>query len=274
MHLIYTRFFHKAMRDMGITEGHEPMIQLRNQGIVLGEDYEKMSKSRGNTVPPDMLVAQYGADTVRAYLMFFARWSLGGPWDSQGIEGSVRWLRRVWTAFTEQVESAGKPSDEVATALRRKLHQTLQAVTHDFEAFEFNTIVAALMELMNDMYKAREHGAYGSPVWEEATDIYLRMMAPIAPHIAEELWHQLGKPFSIHQQPWPEVDLEATKEDEINLIVQVNGKLRDKITVPIGISDEKLEEIALASETVQKFIAGKQVRKVIVVQGKLVNIVV
>jgi leucyl-tRNA synthetase len=274
MHLIYTRFFHKALRDMGITEGHEPMTQLRNQGIVLGEDYEKMSKSRGNTVPPDKLVEDYGADTVRAYLMFFARWDLGGPWDSQGIEGSARWLRRVWTAFTEPVESGAQPPEEVSKALRRKLHQTLMAVTQDFENFEFNTIVAALMELMNEMYKAREQGAYGSPAWLEAEDVYLRMMAPIAPHMAEELWANLGKPYSIHHQPWPEVDAEAAREEEISLIVQVNGKLRDKITVPVGIDNEEAERIALASETVQRFLEGKTPRKVIVVKGKLVNIVV
>ena len=274
MHLIYTRFFHKALRDMGIVRGDEPMLQLRNQGIVLGEDYEKMSKSRGNTVPPDLLVEKYGADTVRAYLMFFARWDLGGPWDSQGIEGSSRWLRRVWTAFTEQLESAGQPSQEVSKGLRRKLHQTLQAVTEDFESFEFNTIIAALMELMNEMYKAREQGAFGSPAWQEAEDVYLRMLAPIAPHLAEELWARLGNPYSVHQQPWPEVDAEAAKEDEISLIVQVNGKLRDKITVPVGISDEEAQKIALASETVQRFMEGKTPRKVIVVQGKLVNIVV
>ncbi len=274
MHLIYTRFFHKALRDMGITKGDEPMTQLRNQGIVLGEDSEKMSKSRGNVVPPDALVKQYGADTVRAYLMFFARWSQGGPWDSQGIEGSARWLRRVWTAFTEEIESTGAPSEEVVTHLRRKLHQTLKAVTQDFEDFEFNTIVAALMELMNEIYKVRSQNIYGSPLWEEVTDIYLKMIAPIAPHLAEELWAQQGKPFSVHLQSWPEVDEEAAKEDEIDLIVQVNGKLRDKITVPVGISDEKAEALAMASETVQKFIEGKPVRKVIVVQGKLVNIVV
>jgi leucyl-tRNA synthetase len=274
MHLVYTRFFHKALRDMGITEGHEPMMALRNQGIVLGEDSEKMSKSHGNVVPPDDLVAQYGADVVRAYLMFFTRWSLGGPWDSQGIEGTARWLRRVWNAFTDQVESAGQPSEEVVTALRRKLHQTLESVTADYHSFEFNTIVASLMELMNEMYKARENGAFGSPAWEEAADIYLRMMAPIAPHIAEELWARLGKPYSIHQQPWPELDKAATEEEVITLVVQINGKLRDKITVPVGISDEEAKAKALASETVQRFMEGKEPRKVIVVQGRLVNIVI
>jgi leucyl-tRNA synthetase len=274
LHLIYTRFFHKAMRDIGLTEGPEPMRMLRNQGMVLGEDGDKMSKSKGNVIPPDVLVEKYGADTVRAYLMFFARWDLGGPWDSQGIEGSARWLRRVWTAFTEPVESAGEPKPEVVKALRRKLHQTVKSVTADFETLEFNTIVASLMELMNEMYKAREQGAYGSEAWEEAMDIYLRLMAPIAPHMAEELWSRHGKPYSIHHQPWPEADEEAAKEDEIELIVQVNGKLRDKITVPVGISNGEAEKLALASETAQKFMEGKPPRKVIVVPGRLVNIVV
>jgi leucyl-tRNA synthetase len=274
MHLIYTRFFHKALRDMGITEGREPFLALRNQGIVLGEDSEKMSKSRGNVVAPDNLVEQYGADVVRAYLMFFTRWSLGGPWDSQGIEGTARWLRRVWNAFTDQVESAGQPSDNVVRALRRKLHQTLENVTADYKSFEFNTIVAALMELMNEMYKARENGAFGSPAWDEAADVYLRMMAPIVPHIAEELWSRLGKPYSIHQQPWPELDKAATEVDEITLVVQINGKLRDKITVAVGTSDEDAKAKALASETIQKFMDGREPRKVIVVEGRLVNIVI
>jgi leucyl-tRNA synthetase len=274
MHLIYTRFFHKALRDMGITEGSEPMLQMRNQGIVLGEDSEKMSKSRGNVVAPDELVEKYGADVVRAYLMFFSRWDLGGPWNSQGIEGTVRWLRRVWTAFTEPLESAGEPAKEVSDDMRRKVHQTLRNVTRDFETFEFNTIVSALMELMNEMYRARDSGAYGSPAWDEATDIYLRMMAPVTPHIAEELWERLGKPYSVHTQPWPEVDEEATKEEEVTLVVQVNGKLRDRIQVPVGISDKEAKEKALASPTVQKFMGGKKPKKVIVIEGKLVNIVI
>ena len=273
MHLIYTRFFHKALRDLGITEGHEPMIQLRNQGIVLGEDSEKMSKSRGNVIAPDELVEKYGADVVRAYLMFSFRWRLGGPWNSQGIEGTVRWMRRVWTAFTEPVESAGEPSEEVTKALRRKVHQTLKSVTRDYETFEFNTIVSALMELMNEMYRARENGAYGSPAWDEAADIYVKMMAPITPHIAEEIWEWHGKSYSVHTQPWPEVDEEATKVDEITLVVQINGKLRDRIQVAADISDEDAKAKALASPTVQKFLEGKEPKKVIVIKGKLVNIV-
>jgi len=274
MHLIYTRFFHKAGRDMGIMKGDEPMTMLRNQGIVLGEDSEKMSKSRGNVVAPDDLVDQYGADTVRAYLMFFARWDLGGPWNSQGIEGSARWLRRVWTAFTEAPADTPAVTDEVIRVLRRKVHQTLKLGGEDFETFEFNTIVAALMELMNEMYKAREAGAYGTPAWEEAQDLYLRMMAPITPHIAEELWQRCGHRYSVHTQPWPEYDEEATQEEEITLVVQVNGKLRERIQVAAGISDEDAKAKALASPTVQKFMEGKPPRKVIVIEGKLVNIVV
>ena len=278
MHLIYTRFFHKACRDMGITKGPEPMTQLRNQGIILGEDSEKMSKSRGNVVAPDELVDRYGADVVRAYLMFFARWDLGGPWNSSGIEGTVRWIRRVWTLFTETVMDTpenGKASTDDLRALRRKVHQTLRQVTHDFETFEFNTIISALMELLNEMYRAREQGAVGTPEWTEAQDIYLRMLAPVAPHVAEELWTELlGKPYSVHTQRWPDVDEAAAKEDEITLIIQVNGKVRDRIPVPAGIAEADAKAAALASEAVQKYLQGKVPRKVIVVPGRLVNVVV
>ncbi len=272
MHLLYTRFFHKALRDMGITEGPEPMLQLRIQGIVLGEDNEKMSKSRGNVLAPDPLVNHYGADTVRAYLMFFARWEMGAPWSSTGIEGVYRWIRRVWTLFTDPIEK-GNPGPDVLRALRRKLHQTLQQATHDFETFEFNTIISGLMELLNEMYKAREKGAAGTAEWDEAVQIYLLMMAPIAPHITEELWEYLGKPYSIHQQTWPAVDQAAAAEEMIPLIVQVDGKLRDRIMVPVGISEEQARTAALASEAVRKFLQGQPPKKVIVVPGRLVNIV-
>jgi leucyl-tRNA synthetase len=272
MHLIYTRFFHKACRDMGITEGPEPMIQLRSQGIILGEDSEKMSKSRGNVVAPDALVERYGADTVRAYLMFFARWDMGAPWNSSGIEGTVRWLRRVWALVNDRGGN-GKADEQVVRSLRRKIHQTLRRITHDFENFEFNTIVSSLMELLNDMYKARERGADGSPAWEEAMDLYLRMMAPVTPHIAEELWARLGKPYSVHNQPWPEVDEQAAAEEQVTLVIQVNGKVRDRINVPVDIDDEDARSAALASVAVQRILAGKPPRKVIVVPGKLVNIV-
>ena len=273
MHLIYTRFFHKACRDMGIMRGFEPMLQLRNQGMVLGEDHEKMSKSRGNVIAPDDLVARNGADTVRAYLMFFARWDMGAPWSSSGIEGTVRWVRRVWILYKESVKE-GNPAPQVLKVLRRKVHQTLRNVTRDFETFEFNTIVSSLMELMNEMYKAREAGAAGTPEWDEALDLYLRMTAPVTPHIAEELWESLGKPYSIHQQPWPAFDPAAAVEDQIILVVQVNGKVRDRIDVPVGISDADAKAAALSSEAVQKYLEGNPPKKIVVVPGKLVSIVV
>jgi len=282
MHLIYTRFFHKALRDMGVTEGAEPMTQLHNQGMVLGEDHEKMSKSRGNVVAPDKLVARYGADAVRAYLMFFARWDMGAPWNSSGIDGTVRWLRRVWALVTEQ--SDGRPlgssrstpqGAETLRVLKRKVHQTLRSVSRDFEKFEFNTIVSSLMGLLNEMTKAKEAGAYGTPEWNEAIDIYLRMLAPVCPHIAEELWtEQLSKPYSIHQQMWPKVDEAATKDDTIEIPIQVNGKVRDRVVVPADASEDEIKSTALASETIQKYLGGKPPRKVIVAQKRLVNIVV
>jgi len=278
MHLIYTRFFHKAGRDMGIMQGNEPMIQLRNQGMVLAEDGDKMSKSRGKVVSPDKLIERYGADTVRAYLMFFARWDLGGPWDNQGIGGPARWLKRVWTLFTESrpEKPLGSPKTlrVLERDLRRKVHQTLKNITRDFETFEFNTIVSSLMELLNFMYQAHDEGAAGTPAWDEAVDIYLRMMAPVTPHVAEELWERFGKPYSIHVQPWPKVDEAAAKVEEITLIVQVNGKLRDRISAPAGISEDDAKSAALSSEAVQRFMGGKQPRKVIYIPGRLVNVVV
>ncbi len=273
MHLIYTRFFHKAFRDIGVLRGNEPMLQLRSQGQILGPDGQRMSKSRGNVVDPDKQVKNYGADTVRAFLCFGYRWQDGGPWDDGNIQGSHRWLGRVWTAFLETGKKRNH-TGEIEKNLRRKLHQTLRNVTRDFEQFEFNTIISALMELINDMIAFKDAGGWNTDVWNEAVDVYLRMMAPITPHIAEELWAQLGKPYSIHQQDWPQVDEDATVDEIFALVVQVNGKLRDKVNVPVGISKEKAKETALACKHVQKYLAGKQPRKVIYVPGRLVNIVI
>ncbi len=278
MHLIYTRFFHKAMRDIGITKGPEPMLQLRNQGQILGPDGQRMSKSRGNVIDPDEQVRRYGADVVRCYLMFGYRWSEGGPWSDENIHGVVRWMNRVWTAFTQGPEGAAPPqtaSPKVERALRRKVHQTLRQVTTDLENFEFNTVISGLMELLNHMREAAVQGAMGTPAWAEAQDIYLRMLAPVAPHIAEELWCEtLGKPYSVHTQAWPQVDEEALAVDEITLPVQVNGKVRGRITVPADASEESIKAAAMTAEGVQKHLGGKEPRKVIYVPRRLVNIVV
>ena len=272
MHLIYTRFFHKAGRDCGILTGAEPMLQLRNQGMVLGEDGEKMSKSRGNVVNPDALVSKYGADTVRAYLIFFSRWEMGAPWSYSGIEGNARWLRRTWSMFQEEANGQAEPA--TLKALRRKAHQTLRSISYDYETFNFNTIISSLMELLNEMGRAKNAGAFGTAEWNEAVKLYLLMLAPVCPHIAEELWEHLGYAYSIHTHPWPAVDEEAARDEQITLIVQVNGKLRDRILADPGISQDEMQALALASEAVQAELAGREPRKVIIVPGRLVNIVV
>jgi leucyl-tRNA synthetase len=195
-------------------------------------------------------------------------------------------MRRVWTLFTDRPERSGAKSkdaspsptpasDETKRTLRRRVHQTLKRITHDYENFEFNTVISSLMELLNEMYKAREAGAVETPEWSEATEIYLKMMAPVAPHITEELWtNQLGKPYSIHTQMWPRVNEAAAKEDLIEIPVQVNGKVRDRITVPAEAGEDEIKTAALASPVVQKYLEGKEPKKVIVAKGKLVSLVV
>jgi leucyl-tRNA synthetase len=273
MHLIYTRFFTKAMRDMGLVDFDEPMLALFNQGMVLGEDGDKMSKSKGNVVAPDALVAKYGADTVRAYLMFFARWELGGPWNYDGIKGPQRLLFDVWDIGLTDYQPAAV--DEVATrALRRKTHQTIRKVSEDLENFSFNTAVAAIMELRNALLEAQRTRNVSAASWTEAVESLLLILAPIAPHISEELWSRRGRPYSIHQQIWPGWDEKVAKEEAITLVVQINGKVRDKIEAAADVDDETLRQTALASDKIQGWLEGKVPRKVIVVPGKLVNIVI
>ena len=272
MHLIYTRFFTMAMRDMGLVDFDEPMLSLYNQGMVLGEDNEKMSKSRGNVVAPDELVQEFGADTVRTYLMFFSKWNQGGPWNYDGIKGPQRLIQDVW--FSATLDYA--PHNEDATAsrdLQRKTHQVIGKVTEDYEGFSFNTAVAAIMELRNMIIEAQKKQNVSENVWNEAIDSLLLLLAPIAPYVTEELWEKRGHEFSVHTQPWPTWDEELAKEDAITLIVQINGKVRDKIDTAAGQDDEALKAIALASEKVQGWLEGKEPRKVIVVKGKLINIV-
>ncbi len=366
MHLLYTRFFTKVLRDLGLVNFDEPMIRLYNQGVILGEprdgdfvivdgewvtteadafratsirairdgerpeplvsetriqgevygrdektvrvhvgegrfiivhvdehtrleipgisnpriadlifhlDAEKMSKSKGNVVAPDALVAQYGADTVRAYLMFAFRWDQGGPWNSKGIEGVHRWLHRVWHLVLDEPTVQRDATQEEIKALRRKTHQTIKRVTQDMEEFAFNTAIAALMELTNLMQRLKETSAVSTEEWKEARDTLLLLLAPFTPHIAEELWVRTGHAYSIHQQRWPEWDEEWVKEETITLVVQVNGKVRDKIPAPAGLSEEEAKKLALASPKVQRHIDGKEIRRIIFAQGRILNIV-
>ncbi len=378
MHLMYTRFFTKAMRECGIWDetkklrrpdqapiDTEPMLALYNQGMILGEprngnvicatgawegnklnaqriqvvsdtigsqpagdkntvvgeivkrtesllnvdqdgqqftvevfentqivdaggnaielndlryhlDAEKMSKSKGNVVAPDEVVAKYGADTVRGYLMFAFRWEAGGPWDSQGIQGVVRWLNDVWALVTdEQQKVAGEAKEADTRALRRKVHQTIQKVSDGLQSFGFNTAVAGLMELKNTLMAARKTPVVYTPAWGEAIETMLILMAPFTPHIAEELWERTGHAYSVHTQPWPTFDPEVAKEEEITLVIQVNGKVRDRITVPADISEEEAKQRALSSEGIKKFINGNPPKKVFYVAERgMINIVI
>jgi leucyl-tRNA synthetase len=277
MHLMYTRFFTKVLRDIGLVNFDEPMLRLYNQGIILGEDGEKMSKSRGNVVAPDDLVARYGSDTVRAYLMFLGRWDQGGPWSSKGIEGVRRWLYRVWDVVLQPVElsSTGRTENKLSERdLRRWTHRTIKRVSDDLETFSFNTAVAALMEFTNALARAKETPVVYTPAWDEAITTLLLLMAPFTPHIAEELWTRTGRPYSIHQQRWPVYDEAAAAAEMITLVVQVNGKVRARIQVPADVTEEQAREAALASEGVRRHLNGKAPKKIVYVPGRLVNIVV
>jgi leucyl-tRNA synthetase len=273
MHLLYARFFWKFMRDIGVVKGNEPFLRLFNQGQILGPDGQRMSKSRGNVVAPDEQVQKYGADVFRNYLMFIGPWEAGGPFHLDGINGIERWLGRVWNLAIAQPrfgqEDAGAVRD-----MRRLTHQTVKRVTHDFDGFRWNTAIAALMEMANGLSKARESGPVDRTAWEEAIEKMLLIVAPLAPFIAEELWSRAGKPYSVHQQTWPSFDEILARADEITLVVQVNGKVRDRISAPTGISEADAKALALASESVKRHLEGKDPRQVIYVPGKLVNIVV
>ncbi|WP_423224382.1 leucine--tRNA ligase [Candidatus Amarolinea aalborgensis] len=273
MHLMYTRFFTKALRDIGVVNFDEPMRRLFNQGTILGEDGEKMSKSRGNVVSPDDLVAKYGADVVRAYLMFIGPWDMGGPWNSRGIEGIQRFAHRIWSVVQAAPDTRTPAPGDMAE-LQRKTHQTIQRVTEDMAAFKFNTTLAALMEFNNYLIKARETAVFGSPAWREAIRSLILMLAPLMPYVSEELWERVGGAYSVHQQAWPAFDPEMAREDLITLVVQVNGKVRERIEVAADISEEGARTAALASDKVQKWLEGKPVRKVIYAPQKLVNIVI
>ena len=277
MHLLYTRFFTKALRDIGVVNFDEPMLRLFNQGMILGPDGEKMSKSRGNVVNPDEMVDKYGADTVRGYLMFIGPWDLGGPWNPNAIEGIYRFLQRAWTVVMDEPDShqmMATPTTEELRTLERKLHQTTIKVTDDMANFRFNTAIAALMELNNMLMKAKDSAVVGTDVWHATLDIMVKLMAPIFPHISEELWHHLGHTDSVHLQTWPQGDAEKAKDDEVEVVIQINGKIREKLLVAPGTSAQALETQALGLEVVQKWLDGKSVRKVIVVPDKLVNVVI
>ncbi len=270
MHLLYARFFIKAIRDIGIVDFDEPFLRLFNNGIILS-GHEKMSKSKGNVVNPDDYVNSLGADTLRGYFMFLGPWDQGGEWDDSGISGMSRWMKRIWTLVLDDYKSAGSRGD---LELARFTHRTIKKVTEDIEKIRFNTMVAALMEFTNYLGKVKDEGSVGNPAWDLAIKTLLLLLAPTAPHISEELWHRAGYDYSIHSQPWPHWNEDLVKEEEITLVVQVNGKVRDRIAAPASITGQEAVQTALDSARVQPYLEGKQVVNKIYVPGKLVNIVV
>ena len=276
MHLLYARFFIKAMRDIGLVDFDEPFLRLFNQGVILGSDHEKMSKSRGNVVNPDDVVGIMGADAVRCFLMFIGPWDQGGPWSDVGINGVARWLNRVWALVERNPDDlASAPTDpQVVRDTLRVLHQTVRKCHADLDRFKFNTAIAALMELVNHLSRVWAEASVDPDTWRECIEKFLLMLAPIAPHISEELWEKTGHEYSIHQQLFPEWDESLAADETITLVVQVNGKVRDRIEVPADIDEPTAHELALASAKVQPYTEGKVVDKAIYVPGRLVNVVV
>ena len=280
LHLLYSRFFQRVMRDEGITSASEPFTNLLTQGMVL-KDGAKMSKAKGNTVDPQQLIARYGADTVRLFMMFAAPPEQALEWSDEGVQGSFRFLKRFWAAVQSHVDT-GSPAavdpsalDDAQKTLRRKTHQTIAKISDDVgRRHSFNTAIAASMELLNAINKSDDNTEQGRAVAREALKAVVLMLSPIVPHICDALWQAMGYSVPLIDERWPDVDEAALEQDSVELVVQVNGKLRGKITVAVGAKKDAIIERALADENVQRFVDGKQVRKVIVVPGRLVNVVV
>ena len=273
MHLLYARFFVKALRDMGLVDFGEPFTRLFNQGIIIAEK-QKMSKSRGNVITPDEYVSELGADAVRAYLMFVAPWEQGGEWDDSGISGISRWLKRVWKLVLEPYKANPQVEEKAHRNLQRITHQTIKKVTEDMERLRFNTMIAALMEFTNYLAKVKEDGAVSKSAWGESVDVLLLLLAPTTPHLVEELWEGTGHSYSIHNQRWPSWDKELAKDEEITLVVQINGKLRDRISVSASITEADAKQVALEREKIKTYLEGKNIVNIIYVPGRLVNLVV
>ena len=273
MHLLYTRFFWKAARDMGMVEGDEPMKRLFNQGVILGPDGNRMSKSRGNVVAPDEQVEKWGADAFRCQLMFVGPWDQGGPYNPTGMSGIVRWLHRLWSLATDPCERTAAPNVEATRELRRATHKTILAATEEIENFRFNTLISRLMEHTSAMQRAREAGAVDGEAWEEALQTALLLTAPLAPHITEELWERLGHGYSIHTSSWPVADSELAADEAVEIAVQVNGKVRDRVLLPLGCSEADAAAAVFALPKIQEQLGGSEPRRVIYVPGKLFSIV-
>jgi leucyl-tRNA synthetase len=275
MHLLYARFWTKVLSDAGVVSFREPFPVLRSQGVMHARDpltgeVRRMSKSAGNVVTPDSVAAAHGADALRIYLLFMAPFENNTIWEEDGVAGAKRFLKRTWRLATAvALQPDASPTD---TKLRCVIHRTTQRVTEDLEAFKFNTALAALMECLNEMTgHYREHGA--TATLAETVRTFVLLLAPFAPYIAEELWARLGGAYSVHQQVWPAWDEVLTAEKSIVLVVQMDGRVRDKLAVPASIGESEARELALNCEGIRRHLADRRVTRVIYVPGRLVNIV-
>ena len=269
LHLLYARFWHKVLYDLGLVTTTEPFRKLRNQGMILGENSEKMSKSRGNVVNPDDVIRVHGADSLRLFLMFLGPLERDKPWSTTGIEGVHRFLDRVWRLFFDEEDRflpavVDGPVDDEA---QRALHKCIDQVTQMTEDLRFNTAISQMMIFTNEM-NAREIRP------RAALETFVLLLAPYAPHLAEELWSRLGHGRSLMYEPWPVADPQWLVNDTVTVVVQVNGKLRDQLQVAADADPEQVKELALASAKVRQWTDGKQIVKVICVPGKLVSVVV
>ncbi|RDV27886.1 leucine--tRNA ligase [Lysinibacillus capsici] len=269
LHLLYARFWHKVLYDLGVVHTKEPFQKLFNQGMILGEGNEKMSKSKGNVVNPDEIITSHGADTLRLYEMFMGPLEASVAWSTNGLDGARRFLDRIWRLFVSEEDGAISAKIQVSNeqSLEKSYHQTVKKVTEDYEGIRFNTAISQMMVFINDCYKA-------DVIPTTYAEGFVKMLAPIAPHIAEELWQLLGHDSTLSYEQWPTYDEAKLVDDEVEIAVQVAGKVRAKIVVAKDASKEDIEKVALADEKVQEYMAGKSLVKIIVIPGKLVNIVV
>jgi len=279
MHLLYARFVTKALRDLGYLDFDEPFKSLIHQGIILGPDGNKMSKSRGNTISPDEYINEYGSDVFRMYLMFGFAFTEGGPWNDDGIKAMSRFISRIERLIDKFTEDKGKSGKNEISKDDKELNYvrnyTIKSVTDDAEKFQFNTAIARIMELTNALYKYDgEVENKNMKLYEDTIADLIRLLAPFAPHFAEEIWERMGYEYSVFNQKWPEYDDKALVKDTIEIAIQVNGKVRGRLEIPSGATEKEIQDKALVVESIKQFIEGKEIKKVVVVKNRLVNIVV
>jgi leucyl-tRNA synthetase len=274
LHLLYSRFWHQFFYDQKLVPTPEPYKARRGQGIILAADGSKMSKSIGNVVnPSEVIDSGYGADAMRLIIAFLAPYDQTTPWNPEGVSGTFRFLQRVWTLCHEFIDSS-EPGDSNEELLRAS-HKTINKVNRDLKDMQFNTAIAALMEFSNSLYKIKAEQGFGAKAdWQFALKTLLKLLAPFAPHITEELWHDLGNQTSIHTAEWPAHDKKYLIQDTLSIVVQINGKLRANIEVPADSSETDITETAKKHEKIEKHLENKKVRKTIYVPGKLINFVV